>query len=62
MPLPPVIEPPELKRFSGMQRAAALMLALGKENGATIWQQLALEEVKRLTKYYKLLGSYARET
>ena len=23
---------------------------------------LALEEVKRLTKYYKLLGSYARET
>lgn len=56
MPLPPVIEPPELKRFSGMQRAAALMLALGKENGATIWQQLALEEVKELSTAMAQLG------
>ena len=30
----PVGEPPELKKFSGPQRAAALMLALGKEHGA----------------------------
>lgn len=29
-------EPPEMKKFSGLQRAAALMLALGKEHGAPI--------------------------
>ena len=37
----PVGEPPELKKFSGHQRAAALMLALGKEHGAPIWDQLS---------------------
>jgi flagellar motor switch protein FliG len=50
------MEPPELKRFSGMQRAAALMLALGKENGATIWQQMAIEEVKELSTAMAQLG------
>ncbi len=51
-----MIEPSDLKRFSGMQRAAALMLALGKENGAIIWQQLAIEEVKELSTAMAQLG------
>lgn len=51
-----MIEPSELKRFSGMQRAAALMLALGKENGSLIWEQLSLEEVKELSTAMAQLG------
>ena len=42
----PIAEPPELKRFSGPQRAAALMLALGKDHGAPIWEQLSVDEIK----------------
>ena len=56
MNMVPVMEPPELKRFSGMQRAAALMLALGKENGAGIWEQLAFDEVKELSTTMAQLG------
>jgi flagellar motor switch protein FliG len=52
----PMVEPSELKKFSGMQRAAALMLALGKENGAQIWQQLGLDEVKELSTAMAQLG------
>ena len=37
-------EPPELKKFSGIERAAALMLALGKDFGAPIWEQLSIDE------------------
>jgi len=51
-----LIEPTDLKRFSGMQRAAALMLALGKENGALIWEQLAIDEVKELSTAMAQLG------
>lgn len=51
-----MIEPSELKRFSGMQRAAALMLALGKNNGSLIWEQLSLEEVKELSTAMAQLG------
>jgi flagellar motor switch protein FliG len=51
-----MIEPVELKKFSGLQRAAALMLALGKDNGATIWQQLGIEEVKELSTTMAQLG------
>ena len=39
-----------------MQRAAALMLALGKENGAGIWEQLAFDEVKELSTTMAQLG------
>ncbi len=49
-------EPPELKRFSGMQRAAALMLALGKDHGAPIWEQLSVEEIKELSSCISQLG------
>ncbi len=49
-------EPPELKKFSGMQRAAALMLALGKEHGAPIWEQLSVDEIKELSSCISQLG------
>lgn len=52
----PIAEPPELKRFSGPQRAAALMLALGKEFGAPIWEQLSIDEVKELSSTIASLG------
>ncbi|WP_188054519.1 flagellar motor switch protein FliG [Sphingosinithalassobacter sp. CS137] len=52
----PVAEPPELKRFSGPQRAAALMLALGKDHGAPIWEQLSVDEIKELSGVIAGLG------
>jgi flagellar motor switch protein FliG len=52
----PVAEPPELKRFSGPQRAAALMLALGKEHGAPVWEQLSVDEIKELSSTIAQLG------
>lgn len=52
----PVGEPPELKKFSGPQRAAALMLALGKEHGAPIWEHFSTEEVKELSSAISQLG------
>jgi flagellar motor switch protein FliG len=52
----PVIEPPELKKFTGPQRAAALLLVLGREHGAPIWEQLSVEEVKELSAAMSQLG------
>lgn len=52
----PVVRPPELKKYSGVEKAAALMLALGKEHGAPIWQQLSTEEVKELSSAIAQLG------
>ena len=49
-------EPPEMKKFSGLQRAAALMLALGQEHGAPIWEQLTNEEIKELSSAIAQLG------
>ncbi|MFZ8483229.1 hypothetical protein ACO1NB_13665, partial [Staphylococcus aureus] len=49
-------EPPEMKRFTGQQRAAALMLALGKEHGAPIWEQLSVDEIKELSATIAGLG------
>lgn len=49
-------EPPELKKYSGPQRAAALLLALGKEHGAPIWEQLSTDEVKELSSALAQLG------
>lgn len=48
--------PPEMKRFSGVERAAALMLALGKTHGAPIWQQLSVDEIKELSGAIAQLG------
>ena len=52
----PIAEPAELKKFTGMQRAGALMLALGKEHGAPIWTQLTVEEIKDLSSCIAQLG------
>ena len=52
----PIAEPVELKRYSGSQRAAALMLALGKEHGAPIWDQLTTDEIKELSSTIASLG------
>jgi flagellar motor switch protein FliG len=52
----PIAEPPELKRYNGSQRAAALMLALGKDHGAAIWDQLSTDEIKELSSTIAGLG------
>jgi flagellar motor switch protein FliG len=49
-------QPAEMKRFSGPERAAALMLALGKEHGAPIWDQLSADEVRELSAAISHLG------
>jgi len=54
--MPVIGEPPELKRFSGAQRAAALMLVLGKDYGAPIWEQLSVDEIKELSSTIAGLG------
>jgi flagellar motor switch protein FliG len=51
-----VVEPPELKKYSGMQRAAALMLALGRDHGGPIWEQLNTDEIKELSSTIAQLG------
>jgi flagellar motor switch protein FliG len=52
----PIAEPPELKRYNGSQRAAALMLALGKDHGAAIWDQLSTDEIKEISSTIAGLG------
>ncbi|AJP72209.1 flagellar motor switch protein FliG [Sphingomonas hengshuiensis] len=52
----PIAEPAELKKYSGAQRAAALMLALGREHGAPIWEQLSTDEIKELSSTIAGLG------
>ncbi|WP_010161119.1 MULTISPECIES: flagellar motor switch protein FliG [unclassified Sphingomonas] len=56
MLMAPVAEPAELKRFSQRERAAALMLALGQDYGAPIWEQLSVEEMKELSSAMSQLG------
>lgn len=49
-------EPPELKKYSGAQRAAALLLVLGRDHGAPIWESLSTDEVKELSAAMAQLG------
>ncbi|HUD91826.1 MAG TPA: flagellar motor switch protein FliG [Sphingobium sp.] len=56
MMTPQIGEPPELKKYSGLQRAAALMLALGRDHGGPIWEQLSVEEIKELSAAIAQLG------
>lgn len=56
MLMAPVGEPAELKRFSSRERAAALMLAVGQDYGAPIWEQLSVEEMKELSAAMSQLG------
>jgi flagellar motor switch protein FliG len=51
-----VTKPSEMKKYTGVQRAAALMLVLGKEHGAPIWEQLSVEEIKELSSAIAQLG------
>ncbi|MBZ6379209.1 flagellar motor switch protein FliG [Pacificimonas flava] len=49
-------EPAELKRFTGPQRAAVVMLVLGPEMGAPIWEELSVDEMKELSAAIAQLG------
>ncbi len=51
------IEPAEVAGLTGPQRAAALMLALGRDHGAPMWEQLGRDEVKELSAAMAQLGS-----
>lgn len=51
-----LVENPDIKRLSGMERAALLMLALGRDHGQPIWAQLSDEEVKQLSAAMANLG------
>ncbi len=51
-----IAEPAEVGRYNGLERAAALMLALGEEHGAPIWRGLSLDEVKELSTCISSLG------
>lgn len=57
-----VAEPAELKKMSGQQRAAALLLVLGREHGGPIWEQLTVDEVKELSGAMAQLGRLKAET
>lgn len=56
-PIVPLAEPIEVKKMSGLQRAAVLMLALGRENGRPIWEELADDEIKELSSVMAQLGA-----
>ncbi|MGC5777749.1 flagellar motor switch protein FliG [Methylobacterium sp. NFXW15] len=52
----------ELVQLDGPQRAAALLLMLGDEEGAPIWQALEEEEVKRVSAAMVQLGALEART
>src|SRR3546814_142348 len=56
-PILPVAEPLALKKLTGMQRAAVLMLALGKEHGEPLWNEFSEDEIKDLSAAMAQLGS-----
>jgi len=53
--------PPDLKKLSGQERAAALMLALGKDHGAPIWDMLSQDEIRELSAAISQLGRVRAE-
>ena len=46
----------DIRQFTGPQRAAALMLAMGKEKFAPIWDQLSVDEIKEVSVGIASLG------
>lgn len=48
--------PAELKRYSGLEKAATLVLVLGKDHGAPIWENLSVDEIKQLSAAIAQLG------
>ena len=51
----------DLRSLSGPQKAAIMMLALGDEHGAPIWQLLADEEIKEISQTMANLGTISSE-
>lgn len=47
----------DIKRLSGIERAAVLMLALGREHGEAVWTQLTEDEIKELSAAMAKLGT-----
>jgi len=45
-----------MKRLSGTEKAATLMLVLGKQHGAPIWEHLSVDEIKELSSAIATLG------
>ena len=56
-PILPIAEPVELKKMTGLEKAAALMLALGTEHGAMLWSEFTDDEAKELSVAMAQLGS-----
>ncbi len=54
---PPIGESSNLRRLSGLERAATVMLALGAEHGQSIWAQLNEDEIKELSAAMANLGT-----
>ena len=46
----------DIRQFTGPQRAAALMLAMGKDKFAPIWDQLSVDEIKEVSSGIASLG------
>lgn len=55
-PILPIAEPAELKKMSGLDKAAALMLALGKDFGGPLWSEFSDDETKELSAAMAALG------
>lgn len=58
----PVPSEPNVRPLRGMERAAAMMMALGREHGRAIWQELTDEEIKELSAAMAKLGSISADT
>jgi flagellar motor switch protein FliG len=50
------------RRLTGMERAAVLMLALGREHGAPVWEMLDDDEIREMSAAMSNLGSIEMET
>lgn len=57
---PSAPEPPDVARLSGPERAATLMLALGREHGGPLWPLLAEHEVLELSATMARLGRLSK--
>ena len=53
---------PGLEQMTGPQRAAALLLLLGEQEGAAIWKLLEEEEIKKVSHAMVQLGTLEAET
>lgn len=53
----PTAEPPEVKKYSGPQRAAIILLALGADKSGALWNEFSEDEIKELSAVMAQLGS-----